>query len=127
MLDDQIYDYLQGFVALTGLVDTRVWPDVLKEGASMPAVVWQSVSDLPTYSQTADSGLDDGLYQFAAWGKTPLQARQVADQLRKCFGGTKVTLPDGTKFDAFVENMRRSDDSLTGLFRVILDIRFLHT
>lgn len=127
MLDDQLYDHLQTFAGLTSLVGTRVWPNRLKETATMPALVWQCINDAPSYSHGGDSGLDDGLYQFSCWGRTPLEAKQVAVQVRAALGGKSATLTDGTKFTAFVENVLSNDDAETGLFRVNVDVRFWHT
>ena len=92
----------------------------------MPAIVYQDLNTNPNYSHSGDSGLDDALYQLSCWAKTPLEAETLAAQVRAAFGGVTVTV-SGTKFTAFAENLRARSEPETGLERVIMDVRFMHT
>jgi hypothetical protein len=129
MLIDKIYPYLSGIPGVVAIVGQRIWPDRLKQGGTgetvVPAIVYQDISTIPAYSHSGNSGLDDAVYQFACWAKTPLEAHALAAQVRAVFDGV-TTVVNGTMFTAFVDGSRSSPDAETGLERVLVDVSFQH-
>ena len=60
------------------LVAGRIYPLVLPEGGTLPAVIWARVSGVRQYSHAGSSQLDDARVQVTAWGNDYAEAKDVA-------------------------------------------------
>lgn len=118
MFEENLIFFLQNFAELVVLEADRVYPEVLPELPTLPAMVAQEISRVPGYSHSGDSGLDEVLMQFSCWGNSPLEAKQVADALRLALGRKMYWQA------AFIENRFARPDVETGLSREIVIVRF---
>lgn len=82
-LNEAVYEYLSSIAALTSLVSTRIRPDVLDDGETLPAVVFWRVSG--THNDTIDgtfSGLAEARVTIEAYAADRKTATRVAEQVR---------------------------------------------
>lgn len=120
MFEDNLASFLMSYPELAALQADRVYPEVLPESPTLPAMVYHEISDAPTYSHSGDSGLDEAVYQFSCWGNTPRIAKQVAEALRAALK-SKIHWQA-----AFIENRFGRPDPETGLSREIVMVRFMY-
>ncbi len=118
MFEDDLAFHMSHFPDLEVLLGGRVYPQVLPEHPTLPAMVFSEVSRVPSYSHSGDSGLDEAVFQFSCWGNSPRIAKQVADGLRAAL---RVPLYWQA---AFIDNRFSRDDPETGLSREIVMVRF---
>lgn len=72
---------------VTALVGQRVYPLVVPEGASLPAIVYRRISTERVYSHDGFSGLAKPRFQFSCVSTHYSEARAVANALRSLLNG----------------------------------------
>jgi len=82
IINDAIYTHLIRHAGLAALIVERCYPIRLPQEPTYPAVTYQRISTVPTYSQDGDSNLDRGRWQFSCWARTHTAAEAVAAQVR---------------------------------------------
>ena len=83
----RLYTQLVGTTALTDLVGTRVYPSVLPQGVTLPAVTFQRVGTTPTNGSTGGGDVSWARFQLTGYAVTYLAARGVADAVRGALRG----------------------------------------
>ena len=128
MLEEALYTYLTGYSALTALISTRVYPDLLPENVTLPAVCYQRVSTMPTQTRDGGSEIRMCRFQFDVFGADAKTTWQVTNTLEKALNGFKgISNP---RVDAtFIDNNGAQYENLTEYHRVTVDalIQFLET
>lgn len=88
---------------------TRVYPVLLPETPTFPAITYQEITAVPQNHRSGDTRLDRLRFQVNAWGKTFEEARVLADELRELLNRAS----GGRIGRIWVEDVR--DDFETGL------------
>lgn len=81
-IEEALRTYLLTKTALTALVSTRVFPDDYSDGAALPCVVYQKISDTKDHTLTAQSTLERPTFQFSSYATTKSVARSITNQLK---------------------------------------------
>lgn len=115
--ESDLYAALSGYAALTSLVGTRIYPDVLPEECAYPAVVFarQATDPVPSIS-----GIDFGAFvdfQVGAWAPTRAAADAAGAQVEAALRA--VGDPPTGRNAAF--------DPETGLYASLIEVRRLAT
>lgn len=125
MLEQDLVTYLSANGELTGMISDRLYPLVLPQSPTLPAVVYQEIDYAPVVSQSGSSAIEDVRFQFKCWSTTLLEARQVRDILQRALSGYRGYI--GSKeITSFVENGRSGYDGETGLSYAMIDARIWH-
>jgi hypothetical protein len=110
MIEEVLFTRLSTFNALTALIGTapvRVYPVIMPQGATHPAVTYQLISGIRESAMVADPGLVTSRYQFTAWATTNLVARNVIKQVRLALerysSGIMANAFIETEYDVFDE------------------------
>ena len=113
-IEQDVHAALAGHAGLTALVGDRIYPVVLPEGVSYPAVRYQRIGGGPLQHTGGDSGLENARIQIDVWAKRYAQAKDTAEQVR-------AAIRTATAFKAVsvAEVDGYEDDTRT--FRVTLD------
>ncbi|WP_426043699.1 tail completion protein gp17 [Caulobacter sp. DWR3-1-2] len=77
-MEETLIAYLLASPSLVALIGDRLTPGVRTQGALLPALVFNLVSDLPDYSNSGPTGLTQARIQLDAYGATYAQAKAVA-------------------------------------------------
>jgi len=117
----QIFSRLTGYSGVSTLVAARVYPLVLPQKPTLPAIAYQQVSD---GTDKGSTGEHEQWYQFGCFATTYAGAAAVADQVEAAFdrwagasGGVVVKM-------AYRVSRNDDYDVATNSFRVLVDIRF---
>jgi hypothetical protein len=111
-MEDALFTRLSGYVGLTALINTRIYPMILPQGVTYPALAYQRIS---TYPRTGCFGVDDGLaratVQLTTWGDTFASVKAVANQVRQALQRWTTTGIQGTyiigEFDLYDEEAEK--------------------
>lgn len=121
-----IYTRASTFAGLIALVGLRIHPKKLPQGEPLPAVVYQRISTPRYPTHQGSSGLASPRFQFTCWGRTDIEAENVAAQVRAAFDGLHTTI-DGVRIDAgLIDNELEDSDDDQDLHRVIVDVVLWH-
>jgi hypothetical protein len=117
-LGQEVYGRLVGDTGVTDLVGGRVYPLLLPQVATMPAISYQRISNT---QQLGSTPLRRSRYQIDCWGATYSAADTVAEAVKACmeeasFGGVKMAEVAGQQDDHDIDS---------GMYRVMVDILFL--
>lgn len=128
MLEERLYTYLTADSGLSTLIGTRLYPDVLPENVTLPAVCYQRVSTVPTHSRDGGAKLFMCRFQFDVFGADAKGVRQTVLALEAALNGFKgITDP---RVDAtFIDNDGAQYENLTEYHRATVDalIHYLET
>ena len=88
MIDAELRLFLMTFPGVTDLVGTRVYPALLPEDETLPAVVLQQISEVPSHSNSGVSHTRPR-YQIDCYASTLATARVLDQHIRKALRGQR--------------------------------------
>ena len=91
-IEETLRTYLLTKAALTALVGTRIFPDDVSDGAALPAVVYQKISDIKDHTLTGISPLESPMIQFSAYATTKASARAISNQIKAALSDYSGTM-----------------------------------
>lgn len=102
LVEEALHDYLSTHPGLSALIAGRIYPLVLPQKPTLPAITYQRISGLRVRSHQGPSGLASPRFQFDAWADSYASARTVADELRRALDGFRGMMggAPGVRVDA---------------------------
>lgn len=96
-LDDAIFTKLSTTSGITGICGTRVYPQDLPQGVTLPAITYQLVSNPveATHDESPGSSLSHPRVQITAWSTTHLGSVTLAAAIFSALHGFKGTVTSG--------------------------------
>lgn len=82
---------------LLTLVTGRIYPVILPNTPTLPAITYQRISTVRDYATTGPVSLSRIRLQFDSWGRTYAQVKQTDLAIRASLETFSGTLPDGTQ------------------------------
>lgn len=123
MIEEVLFTRLSNFANLTSLVGARIYPVIMPQGATKPAVTYQLISAPREIASVRDPGMVRSRYQFMAWAATNLAARAVIKQVRLAL----ERYSSGDMANAFIETEYDVFDEAAILHGRGLDVIVNHT
>jgi hypothetical protein len=81
MSEPNLHDFLIAQPAVAVLVGTNVFPDKVRQGVKMPAIVWQKTASLRQQKPCGTDGLVLGSFQVDIYATTRAVARELATEV----------------------------------------------
>jgi hypothetical protein len=94
-----MHGLLTGAPGLAALVGTRIYPDLMPDTPTYPAVTYQKLSGSSEKGSTADPPLKSAVYQVSAWAKDRPTARELAAQIRVALDRQRKVTVSGVQVD----------------------------
>ena len=114
-----IYDQLAADGTVSGLVGARIYPVILPQRVSYPAISYSLVSRQPVEAMGSDATLALSRLQVNAWGDTYKEAKDLAFAIRDALKRTRSAVT-GVQ-DILMPTMLDTIDPETRIYRVMLD------
>lgn len=105
-MEEAVIAWLLSDPVLAALIGDRLTPGVRTQGAPLPALVFNLVSDLPDYSNDGETGLGQARIQLDAYGETYAQAKAVQRASRARISGARFTVAGWTIQGVFQQGAR---------------------
>ena len=126
-IEEALTTYLKAYVGLTALISTRLYPDELPQGATLPAVIYIKISDVKNHTLTEQDDLERPYIQFTAFALTKAAARGVANQLKAALVDYMGTL-SGVEIQKIelqneMSNLEKSGDGLIRVYTEDLEFQ----
>ena len=104
-----IYNLLTNDSDVNTLVNGRVYPELAKEGAQMPYIVYSVVSNSP--SDTKDgTPIDEAQCEIFAVDKSYQGCNNLADKVRAALDRKGVTVTDASAGDITVQSIQYTNE-----------------
>jgi hypothetical protein len=129
VIEEALFSYLSGHAGLTALVANRIYPLVMPQGTTLPAVTFSKVSGPRVHAMQQDAGLAYPRFQVSCWGATYKQAKEVAGQVRAALQDFKGTMggPGGVVVSGvFIQDENDLYEPNTQIYHVALDFVIWH-
>ena len=91
--------------AITSLVSSRIYANVLPDKTTHPAIVYQLISTLPISSLNDDTGKIRSRVQFTLISDTTAQRIELSDAIKTALQRYKGAVSDITILDSRLENI----------------------
>lgn len=125
-LNEAIYAWWQANSTLCSLAGSRLYPQKLPQGSTLPATVYQQVSEAGDMAHDGPLNLFKAVYQFDNYGSSLSQAKALALALRQQLNGYKGTVGGVTIEGVFFVNMVDDFGDALDVYRVSVDFRFMY-
>jgi hypothetical protein len=102
--EEALASRLTGFTGLTNLVSNRIYPVVLPENPTYPAVTYQRISAVRASAMSTDTGLVQTRVQVSIWSTLYSEAKSVKEQVRAALQRWRGTVLGLVIEDTFIEN-----------------------
>lgn len=127
MLEAGLYSHLAANAGVSALVSTRIYPLLLPQEPTLPALVYQRISTNPLgHSQDGPNHLARVRMQLRCHGATLLAAKQLADAVRAALDGYSGTMGTVTVLSCFRADEGDDDEPETGTYSVRADYMIVY-
>lgn len=129
-LETAVTAHLLAQPGLTALIGNRLYPMVIPQTATLPAVTYQRISSVRHSAMVADTGVATVRLSFNCWAAAYPQAKAVAKELRAALQRCADTIGSGANtvsgVASFVVAEYDDYEPDTGRYRVMLDFEISH-
>ncbi len=122
IIGSELRTYLLTQTSITDIVSGRIHAIKLPKGAIFPAITYNVVSQVRTYSHSGDSSLTRPRIQYSCWAELIEDAKNLALALTDVLSGFKGTAGMADVQDSFVENEVDMWDAEARIYHVPVDI-----
>lgn len=112
-----LYSFLTGKSAITSLISTRVYPQMLPQNAILPAITYHCYGVDSTYYTTGAANWAEGRWQIDIWANTLVSVTAIGEAVRNALQGYSGSIGSATVHVVILENQQtlyeppvRSDD-----------------
>ena len=116
-IETDLLDILEANAGVSALIGTRIYPMLLPQTPTLPAIVYSVISAMRTARHGGRASIGEKRIQFSCWGSTYSGAKALADQVRLALDGTKPT----TEGAALIAGEHDIYDTETGWFHISMD------
>lgn len=92
ILEEALYTYLTTDNTVSGLIGTRLYPEMLPEGVALPAMAYQRISRDGLIAHDGPTGLATVRMQLTLLAASYLTLRTLAEAVRVLFDGKRQTI-----------------------------------
>ena len=104
-----IYNLLKNDATVNGQVGGRIYPELAKEGAIMPYIVYSVVSNSPSDTKEG-TPIDEAQCEVFSVGNTYLVCNSLADKVRAALDRKGVTVSDASAGDITVQSINYTNE-----------------
>ena len=113
-LEENLITELEAAAPVTALVGTRIFPVILPQNTTLPAITYQVVTTVLMPTLDGESGLENALFQIDCWAAGYAAAKDLAATVR-------TALLAATLFKAVRRGDRDGFEDRTKIYRIISD------
>lgn len=92
ILEEALYKHLIADNTVSGIIGTRLYPEMLPEGTALPAMVYQRISRDGLIAHDGPTGLATVRMQLTLLAASYLTLRTLAEAVRVVFDGKRQTI-----------------------------------
>ena len=113
-LESKLYTLLSGDASVSALVVARIYPVVLPQSVTLPAITYSRISGGQVNSLSGYSGLEQPRIQVDAWATTHVVVKELRDAVHAAMNGA-------TTFRALLESDMDLYEDDTKIYRISMD------
>jgi len=114
-IGEALYSILSNDAEVAALISTRIYPNLLPESATLPALTYQELTALRQYVLTGPVGMVRFRFQINCWASTYASADELSIEVRKALDGYSGMVEN--QYIHFIELLDEGDmlENIAGL------------
>ena len=92
VIEKALFAHLIADSTVVGLVEKRIYPNMVPQSAAMPAITYQQISGVRDHVMAGAVGLVKSRYQINCWAASYSGAKDVSEAVRKQLDGYSGTI-----------------------------------
>lgn len=129
-IEEALYAHLKSYTGLTNLVGTRIYPLVLPQNPTLPAIIYQKISRVGGRALSSPSPrYVRARFQISCWGASYGSVKDVAEQVKAAlqdYHGVMGGTGGVTVLDADVANEQDIYEPEVGIYHLPVDVFIYH-
>ena len=125
-LEAAVYSILSNNTDVTGLVSTRIYPELLPQDCALPAVTYARISTMRHSAMEADPNFAETRMQISSWSSSFSVVQNLSDKVRLAFWRFTGSTASVTIEDVWPENETQLYDSVTETHQMAIDFMITH-
>lgn len=117
-METELRTLLTGNAGVAALVSTRVYPVVLPQNTTMPAIVYQELRSDSLVQADGDTGARRGRFMLSCWASSYGGTKSLAAAVLAAVNG----VASGSLMRIAADAMRDDYDQETGMYRQIIEL-----
>jgi len=128
VIEEAVYSRLNKYASVSALVSGRIYPLVLEQNTSYPAITYTKVASVHIHDLDGSAGLANPTFQVDSWAYTYPEARNLSDAVRRALQGYSGSPYTGTVVSGiYLTGERHFYDSEVKIYRVSADYEVWHS
>ena len=119
--EEGLFYYLDNYAGLSAEVDDRIYPGVLPQSPTLPAVTYHRIST-PRLSKFEDQFLPHARFQFDCWAMEYSRAKDVAQQVKEALDVYSGPMGAYTVEVTLIDDEIDTYEPETGYWHSIVDV-----
>ncbi len=99
-----LFSVLSENTSVIAYVGDRIYPGYIPQGAALPAVTYNQIGGIRSYTHSGPAGLVDGHWQITAWTESYAVMDALAGHIRDAFNGYSGVVNSRHISIIFIEN-----------------------
>ena len=125
-IEDGLFYYLTHNVGVSAIVASRVYPLVMAQKTTLPAITYQTPALKPDRNLAGNTGRMTATIQLNAWAETYTAVKALAKALRSALNDYSGAMGSDTVQRSGVQSETDGWDEETGFFRVSMQITIVY-
>lgn len=125
-IEDGLYKYLCDNAGVKAIVVSRIYPIVMAQKTTLPAITYQTTSLKPDRNLGGNTGRMTATIQLNAWAETYTEIKSLAEALRSALNDYSGAMGSDTIRRSGVESETDGWDEETGYFRISMQITIIY-
>jgi hypothetical protein len=119
--EEGLFYYLDNYEDLAEEVDNRIWPTLLPQDPTLPAIVYTRIST-PRLYKFEDTFLPQGRFQFDCYAEEFQEAKNVAADIKAALDLYSGSMGDYTVETCIIEDEMDIYEPETGRWRSMVEV-----
>lgn len=124
MFVEDLFSFLSDQATAAG---SRIYPNILPQGATLPAIKYFQVSEPPEHTHSGRSALHHPRWQLDCYAITYIEARRLAEQTITAIDGFSGAMGSSGCQAGFQEDARDNHNPETGRHWVSVDVEIWYS
>jgi len=126
IIEDGLFSYLSNNAGVAAIVSNRIYPLVMAQKTTLPAITYQTTALRPDRSLAGNTGRMAATIQINAWAGTHVAVKQLAEALRAALNDYSGAMGSDTIERSRVETETDGFDEETNFYRVGMQITIIY-
>jgi hypothetical protein len=126
MIESNLRAHLLAQATITALVSQRIYPLKLPQGATLPAITYQTIFGVPAVSHDGDADIGRRRIQIDCWSRSYAESLNIASAVRAATSGYRGPMGSDPYVNARVITEMDMPEPELSIWRRMIEVQLWH-